>query len=74
MGRLVEHCDTVVRHPLTFRVILQPGGAITFASTPDAGSDEIPMCVVTQGLHHKVRLATACPLDVRFEPTSIPTR
>jgi len=71
MGRLVDHCNAPVEHPATFRVILDPSGAIRFANVPDAGTDEIPICVVTQSLHHHVRLATACQLDVRFEPTSI---
>ncbi len=72
ISRLVKPCNTVLTEPLTFRVILDPSGSIGFARAKgDAGTDEIPLCVVTQKLQHRVRLKSACMVDVRFEPTSI---
>jgi hypothetical protein len=70
MSRLVEHCNAVPR-PMTFRVVLEPTGAISFASAGAGGTDEIPLCVASQKLQHHVRLRSPCSLDVRFEPTSL---
>jgi hypothetical protein len=70
MSRLVDTCNVVVSHPLAFGVVLQPSGAIGFASVGDGG-DEIPLCVAAQKLQHHVRLASPCKLEIRFEPTSI---
>ncbi len=71
LSRLVKPCNTVLKERLTFRVVLDPSGSIGFARAGDAGTDEIPLCVVTQKLQHKVRLKAPCVIDVRFEPTSI---
>jgi hypothetical protein len=71
MGRLIDTCNVVVTHPLAFGVVLQPGGAIGFASVGDAGGEEIPVCVAAQKLQHHVHLGSPCKLDVRFEPASI---
>jgi hypothetical protein len=73
MNRLVDHCNGVFAHALTFGVVLEPKGTISFTSAGDGGNDEIPMCVATQQLQHRVKLTTACTLDVRFAPTSIVT-
>lgn len=74
LSALTKPCNTVLKEPLTFRVVLDPSGSISFARAPDAGTDEIPLCVVSQKLQHHVRLKAACMLDVRFEPMSIATR
>jgi hypothetical protein len=71
LSQLTKPCNTVLKEPLTFRVVLDPSGSIGFARAADAGSDEIPLCVVTQKLQHHVRLKSACVIDVRFEPMSI---
>jgi hypothetical protein len=71
LSQLTKPCNTVLKEPLTFRVVLEPSGNIGFARASDAGSEEIPLCVVSQKLRHHVRLKSACNLDVRFEPMSI---
>jgi hypothetical protein len=71
MNELVEHCDSVPHGKSTFSVVLYPDGSISFASSGDAGSDEIPMCVVSHRLRHKVKLTTECGMDVRLEQTQL---
>ncbi len=76
MNALVEHCDSVPHGEATFRVVLYPDGSISFAAAADGGDGaqaggELPMCVVSHRLRHKVKLTAECDIDVKLAQTSI---
>jgi hypothetical protein len=71
MNDLVGSCESMPHDAASFRVVLLPGGGMEFASAGDGGSDEVPICVVSHKLQHRVHLTAPCPIDVRLEQTTM---
>lgn len=72
MGRLVDGCHTIPHGSAHFIVVLHPGGALQFLEVgPEAGGGgELPMCVLSQKLTHKVRLPAPCKMEIRLEESA----
>ena len=70
MNQLVDGCGDFKGGRVRFSARLLPGGAIQFVQGPDP-SQAIPVCVLTHPLTHRVRLASACTLDVQLEEGSV---
>jgi len=71
MNRLVERCTEVPHGVRTFGVVLLPGGGLQFTGHADAGETEVPICVVSRLLTHKVKLSAPCVIDIRLEQTQM---
>lgn len=73
MNQLVDGCGSFTGGRVQFSATLLPGGAIQFVQGPDP-AQAIPVCVLTHPLTHRVRLQSACTLDVRLEegPVDVP--
>jgi len=70
MNQLVDGCGSFNGGRVQFSATLLPGGAIQFVQGPDP-AQSIPICVLTHPLTHRVRLQTACTLDVRLEEGAV---
>lgn len=75
MDRLVDGCHSIPHGSAHFVVVLHPGGALQFLEVgPEAsGGGELPMCVLSQKLTHKVRLPAPCKMEIRLEESAFMT-
>jgi hypothetical protein len=69
---LIEPCATVPGGRAHFSATLLPGGKIELASPAGNPADGVvPTCVLRGGLHHKVKLMSACTFDVQLEERKV---
>jgi hypothetical protein len=65
MRQLVEACSEVPGGTAQFTATLLPGGRVEL-TTPDAGLQMVPTCVLSHALTHRVVLKRACSMQVQM--------
>lgn len=67
MDQLVRHCDSVPNGKARFLATFEPGGRIKLAPPEGQDGGVVPLCVVEQGLRHRLLVVKPCRMDVELE-------